>query len=736
MPTSLGRTRSRLSLLIAFAVATPLVARGQTPVEVRVKPQELAVEVGQEERLFVSAFDARGNLLSHPGFLFATTDSTVVRIDPDGTIYAVRPGSATILVHAGFGAANVRVVVFGPDAPASRRIPSARGEGSPPRLPPGARVQVVPDPVYLLLGERQDLRVIGLLRDRTALEEIPATWSSTDPRIASADRRGAVLGRGEGRVTIIATVNAVAADTVSVLVGDADFRLDRPRLVLALGAFDTAKVVVPSQGNRSLLNGLTWRVVDPSVARVGPAGIVQALGHGTTELVVHGFRREHRIPLIVHRPVSHLTLVPSPGPEPLLVPLTGARSIHAVASSVDSTSVPEAELRWEVGDPAIATFDAESANVHGKREGITTLTLRADGFDPITWAIRVQRAPIIMDRMKVVIEPSQDDTLSASFVDLAGAPIGPAAVLTWNSSAPAVVRVDSAGVITGLQEGRATIHAGTPWGDAVSSEVHVVADLLLVVDRGKAGSGIVQVRSRDPLRMKQVLRDGARNRHPAYAPDRSTVAFASDRSGDFDIYVMDVDGASPRGLTEMPGDQAHPSWTPDGQYLVFADQRTGQSQIAITTITLPTIRVLASAPADESYSHPAVSPDGTTVVFLASNSTQTNLAVIDRAGGPVRVVARDVSPQAGPVFHPGGEVLYARWGADESRRGIFRLDLDTGESTMIHSATQPITSLAVSRDGTTLAYVSSARLWRISFNEGDAARLALPSFERVTDPSF
>jgi hypothetical protein len=688
--------------LIAFAVATPPVARGQTPVEVRVKPQELAVEVGQEERLFVSAFDARGNLLSHPGFLFATTDSTVVRIDPDGTIYAVRPGSATILVHAGFGAANVRVVVFGPDAPASRRIPSARGEGSPPRLPPGARVQVVPDPVYLLLGERQDLRVIGLLRDRTALEEIPATWSSTDPRIASADRRGAVLGRGEGRVTIIATVNAVAADTVSVLVGDADFRLDRPRLVLALGAFDTAKVVVPSQGNRSLLNGLTWRVVDPSVARVGPAGIVQALGHGTTELVVHGFRREHRIPLIVHRPVSHLTLVPSPGPEPLLVPLTGARPIHAVASSVDSTSVPEAELRWEVGDPAIATFDAESANVHGKREGITTLTLRADGFDPITWAIRVQRAPIIMDRMKVVIEPSQDDTLSASFVDLAGAPIGPAAVLTWNSSAPAVVRVDSAGVITGLQEGRATIHAGTPWGDAVSSEVHV----------------------------------GARNRHPAYAPDRSTVAFASDRSGDFDIYVMDVDGASPRGLTEMPGDQAHPSWTPDGQYLVFADQRTGQSQIAITTITLPTIRVLASAPADESYSHPAVSPDGTTIVFLVSNSTQTNLAVIDRTGGPVRVVARDVSPQAGPVFHPGGEVLYARWSADESRRGIFRLDLDTDESTMIHSATQPITSLAVSRDGTTLAYVSSARLWRISFNEGDAARLALPSFERVTDPSF
>jgi Tol biopolymer transport system component len=341
-----------------------------------------------------------------------------------------------------------------------------------------------------------------------------------------------------------------------------------------------------------------------------------------------------------------------------------------------------------------------------------------------------------MDRMKVVIEPSQDDTLGASFVDLAGAPIGPAALLTWNSSAPNVVRVDSAGVITGLQEGRATIHASTSWDDATSSEVHVVADLLLVVDRGKAGSGIVQVRSRDPSRMKQVLRDGARNRHPAFAPDRSKIAFASDRSGDFDLYVMDTDGASLRGLIDVPGDQTHPSWTPDGLYLVFANQHTGQSQIAITTITLPTILVLASAPAGERYSHPAVSPDGTTIVFLVSKPTQTDLAVIDRTGGPVRIVARDVSPQAGPVFRPAGEVLYAGWGADKSRGGIFRLHLHTGESTMIHSATQAITSLAVSRDGTTLAYVSGSRLWRVSFNEGDAARLALPSFERVTDPSF
>jgi hypothetical protein len=595
---------------------------------------------------------------------------------------------------------------------------------------------VTPDTVYLLPGERQQLRVLGLLPDQTALEGLPVSWMATEPRVVSVDLGGAVVGRTEGRATIIASLNAAAADTVPVVVRDADFRLDRSRLVMALGAFDTAAAVVPTQASRRLVDGLQWSVSDPSLARVGPTGIIQALHPGRTELVVAGFLREHRIPLVVHRPVSHLTLVPSPGPEPLIVPLTGSRHIRVVASSIDSTTVPEAELRWEVGDSTMVAYDADSGIVHGKREGITSLTLRASGFDPIAWAISVEPTPLVMDRVKIVLEPSQADTLGASFVDLAGAPIGPASALTWTSSAPDVVRVDSTGVITGVQEGRATIRTRTAWRDAVSSEVHVVADLLVVIDRGKAGSAIIQVRSHDPSRMTQVLRDGARNRYPVFAPDRSSIAFASDRLGDFDIYIMAPDGASSRALTAMPGDQEHPSWTPDGRNLVFSNQRAGQSQIAITTITPPTVRVLASAPSGVRYSYPTVSPDGASVAFLALRPTQTDLVVIDWAGGSVRIVARDVSPEAGPVFHPSGDLLFTKWAASESRGGIFRLDLQTGESSMIHPTAQALTSLAVSRDGTMLAYVFNARLWRVSFHEGDAAQLALPIFERVGDPSF
>jgi Tol biopolymer transport system component len=49
---------------------------------------------------------------------------------------------------------------------------------------------------------------------------------------------------------------------------------------------------------------------------------------------------------------------------------------------------------------------------------------------------------------------------------------------------------------------------------------------------------------------------------PAWSPDGSRIAFASDRDGDnFEIYVMDADGANVTRLTDNPAEDDSPSWT-------------------------------------------------------------------------------------------------------------------------------------------------------------------------------
>jgi len=56
---------------------------------------------------------------------------------------------------------------------------------------------------------------------------------------------------------------------------------------------------------------------------------------------------------------------------------------------------------------------------------------------------------------------------------------------------------------------------------------------------------------------------GAYDSEPAFSPGGGKVVFASDRDGDYDLYVVNADGSGePRRLTNYPGDERSPDWQP------------------------------------------------------------------------------------------------------------------------------------------------------------------------------
>jgi tricorn protease len=60
------------------------------------------------------------------------------------------------------------------------------------------------------------------------------------------------------------------------------------------------------------------------------------------------------------------------------------------------------------------------------------------------------------------------------------------------------------------------------------------------------------------------------NTMPVWSPDGSTIAFASDRYGNFDVFVMAAEGGEARRLTFHSSDETPTSFTPDGKAVLFS----------------------------------------------------------------------------------------------------------------------------------------------------------------------
>tara|TARA_R110000868_G_scaffold411617_1_gene706198 strand:+ start:281753 stop:283279 length:1527 start_codon:yes stop_codon:yes gene_type:complete len=73
---------------------------------------------------------------------------------------------------------------------------------------------------------------------------------------------------------------------------------------------------------------------------------------------------------------------------------------------------------------------------------------------------------------------------------------------------------------------------------------------------------------------------------PSISPDGSTIAFATDRNGSWDIFLMPAEGGNKIQITNETSHDLHPSWSPDGTKLVFSrlGQQTGRWEMWVTDV--------------------------------------------------------------------------------------------------------------------------------------------------------
>ena len=70
----------------------------------------------------------------------------------------------------------------------------------------------------------------------------------------------------------------------------------------------------------------------------------------------------------------------------------------------------------------------------------------------------------------------------------------------------------------------------------------------------------------------QLTTNASHETHPVWSPDGSTLAFASDRNGNFDVYTVPVTGGVARRVTTNSASEVPSAFSPDGKEIYFAAQ--------------------------------------------------------------------------------------------------------------------------------------------------------------------
>lgn len=85
--------------------------------------------------------------------------------------------------------------------------------------------------------------------------------------------------------------------------------------------------------------------------------------------------------------------------------------------------------------------------------------------------------------------------------------------------------------------------------------------------------GDVWIADREGGDARRLTSTPAVESNPRFSPDGSTVAFSSNRSGSYAVYVVPAIGGMPERLTWHPSSAFVRGWTPDGEHVLYATSR-------------------------------------------------------------------------------------------------------------------------------------------------------------------
>ena len=189
----------------------------------------------------------------------------------------------------------------------------------------------------------------------------------------------------------------------------------------------------------------------------------------------------------------------------------------------------------------------------------------------------------------------------------------------------------------------------------------------IVFETNRDGNSEIYVVNVDGSTQTRLTNNTASDGSPSWSPDGNKIAFTSDRDGNSEIYVMNFDGTSQTRLTTDPAEDFNPFWSPDGTKIGFESERDGNPEIYVMNADGTAATNLSKNAALDG--DPAWSPDGNKITFASERDGTSKIYVMNPDGSDLMNIT---SSGDLPVWSPDSTRIIFR--ADQHHMDIVSVD--------------------------------------------------------------
>ena len=437
---------------------------------------ELAIDKGSTQQL--TAKITPEDTTEDKTITWTSSDPETISVDADGKVTARKVGKATVKASAVGAMASCEVTVLSP------------------------MTGIALDKSTLTLNRNaiEKLTVNFLPVDTTSGRDV--TWSSSAPEIADVDQQGNVVALSIGSAIITASCGEFTTSCdVTVIALIEGVYLDQSEMTIDRGTDGQLTAsIVPLDTTED--KTVVWTSSNPEVATVDSTGKVIAQKTGTASIMAQVGEHSASCAVNVVALIHNIDL----NKAELTLDRGAADSLTVSYDPPDTTE--DKTVTWATSNPDIATVD-ETGKVTGVKIGSATITAKV-GTHTASCSVTVVALihNISLDKTELTLDRNTGDFLTVSYDP---PDTTEDKTVTWSSSDPDVVTVDSTGKVTGVKIGTATI-TSTVGSHTTSCDINVVALIHsisldkneLTLDRGTDGQLTVSYDPPDTTEDKTV----------------------------------------------------------------------------------------------------------------------------------------------------------------------------------------------------------------------------------------